>query len=453
MKWDPVFRDGQLWTRAPDPRPRTGAALFQKYIAGSPDRRAELALARLRALPRWVPLTARNGGAEILKLLPQRIPETVNGPDWIPWLEIEARAAWEDGPAPSDRLEDCPKPQDTPGLTAAAVQMACYARTREEREFMLSRMPAPDRKTFLATRDAVPGGTQVRLFLAPARDRVKLVRTATGLTVLRGSAGLLRALARLEIGRRRRALALMPAMFAALADVERGTREFGARIVAAAARRLRALGAPARAPKVEFAAPLAGERTDPEWYRTRARAGSLHVRLMRALKGLAVERLPLHEARLGRAESPLFSREPEAAWDAALAPAASRWPRTAATAFDRVARRWLNLLCGRAVWLALRLAEVAVDATGDPESAAETLRVCGVIATRPRLYDPFNTLAALLEAFHLLALWGERPLSRILWPRQGGSDLAWICLKEPGEGKWRSARAMELAAAGLEAVR
>jgi N-acetylglutamate synthase-like GNAT family acetyltransferase len=248
------------------------------------------------------------------------------------------------------------------------------------------------------------------------------------LTSARGSAGLVRSLDRNRW--------VAPDLWRSLAAVTEGTHSFTHRIVREAATRLgRDL------PPLPCRVPLATDRTDPAWYRTRARGGSVRLELLRAFKKLAVTRLPLLEAHLGRRESPLFLKGPSSKWD-------SRLPKhgVPAAEFRKAAKRWLNLMTAKATWLSLRLAEVAVKATGDPACGRETLRVCAAVASRPRLYDPFNTFAAFLEAFHQLAVEGPGPLSALLDTGEGDSPLARIALTALPGKRWRSTRARQLAA-------
>jgi hypothetical protein len=182
------------------------------------------------------------------------------------------------------------------------------------------------------------------------------------------------------------------------------------------------------------------DRTDPAWYRTRARSGSARLELLRAFKKLAVSRLPLLEAHLGRRESLLFRKGPASRWDARL-PADG----VPAVEFRKAVRRWLNLMTAKATWQSLRLAEVAAVTTGDTECARETLRVCAAVATKARLCDPFNTFAAFLEAFHRLAASGPGPLASLLDNREGESAFSRIALRSGTGKRWRSTRALKMA--------
>ncbi len=155
--------------------------------------------------------------------------------------------------------------------------------------------------------------------------------------------------------------------------------------------------------------------------------------LLRQIPGLspAVAELPLLEAHLGRRESPLFRRGPGPA----------RFPSgVPAVEFRRAARRWLHLMTGKATWLGLRLAEVAAAATGNPAGAVETLRVCADVSASPQLYDPFNTFAVFLEAFHRLAA-QRGALAGLLDDSSGRSAFRRIALAGPGKGWWHSKRA------------
>ena len=192
-------------------------------------------------------------------------------------------------------------------------------------------------------------------------------------------------------------------------------------------------------PVLSVRVPRVTDRTDPRWYRTRARAGSVRLALLRAFKKLAVSELPLLEAHLGRRESALFRNAATSRWDAEL-------PRAGVSTreFTRAVKRWVHLVTAKATWLSLRLAEVAAMSTGDPASARETLRVCAAVASRRRIYDPFNTLASFLEAFHLLAAAGPDPLAALLAVNGSTSRFRRIGLTA-GKGKrWRSTRARAL---------
>lgn len=238
----------------------------------------------------------------------------------------------------------------------------------------------------------------------------------------RGSKGLLVATPRITEDEARR-------LWKGLRAVAAGTQVFGARILREAARRLGHA-----VPKTTARVPRATDRTDPVWYRTRARGGSDRLAILRGLKRLAVARLPLLEAHVGRREAALFRRPPR---DPGFPGNAS------APDFQRASKRWLALLTGKATWLALRLAEVAAKSTGDAAAAVETMRVCAAVASSPRLYDPFNTFAAFLEAFHELA---KRTGALEALLAGTPSPFLRIALPHPPPGKWHSRRAMRILA-------
>lgn len=215
-------------------------------------------------------------------------------------------------------------------------------------------------------------------------------------------------------------------IWVALRAITAGTRAFTLRVLRKAGRRLGHA-----VPPLPVRVPRTTDRTDPAWYRTRARGGSVRLELLRAFKRLAVAELPLLEAHLGRRESSLFRLRPKPA----------RFPRVVpAVEFRRAARRWLHLMTGKATWLSLRLAEIAVTATGNPAGAVETLRVCADVSASPQLYDPFNTFAAFLEAFHRLAA-QRGALAGLLDDSSGRSAFRRIALAGPGKGWWHSKRA------------
>jgi hypothetical protein len=241
---------------------------------------------------------------------------------------------------------------------------------------------------------------------------VTLIRLA------RGAAGLLQALSELEVPPR------VSGLRVSLLAVSAGTHAFALRILTRAARRLRL-----PVPTLPVRIPLASDRTDPAWYRTRALPGSVRLELLRGFMRLAVAELPLLEEHVGRRPSPRFLKR-GTAWDA----------RLPAGEFRRAAKRWMQLLTGNATWLALRLAEVAVRATGDAGAAREVLSVCAAVSVRRRLYDPFNTFAAFLEAFHLLARRHPLRLARLI----GTAGFRRVALRAGAGKQWSSRRAREL---------
>lgn len=243
----------------------------------------------------------------------------------------------------------------------------------------------------------------------------------------RGAAGLLAAL-RQDADR-----GVAPGLWRGLCGVVEGTVTAAHRIALLAGRRL---GVPVPPPVVRV--PRTSDRTDPMWYSSRARGGSSRLAVLRALTAIAAARRPVDEDYLDRKRSALFrGRTP-----AGTVTLPSR--RVSPGDFRLAVRRWTALQTGRNAWLALRLAELAARTTGDPAAALETLRVCGALAGTPRAFDPFNTLAAFLGAFHALSADGPAPLAALLRPAPEGSLFRKIAFTLKDGERPRSRRAFHL---------